>query len=105
MMNPLSFVYFLISLLLAPVLPGLINKVKAFFGGKKGPPVMQLYYDIAKLLQKSSTYSQTSTMVTKVAPFVILFSTLAAGLLVPIAFRPSTFSFAGDIVLMAYLKW
>ncbi|NCB37767.1 MAG: hydrogenase, partial [Erysipelotrichia bacterium] len=103
MMNPLSFVYFLISLLLAPVLPGLINKVKAFFGGKKGPPVMQLYYDIAKLLQKSSTYSQTSTMVTKVTPFVILFSTLAAGLLVPIAFRPSTFSFAGDIVLMAYL--
>lgn len=103
MINPLSLVFFAVSLLLAPILPGIINKVKAFFGGKKGPPVLQLYYDIVKLMQKSATYSQTSTVVTRLAPFVILFSTMAAGLLVPNFFRDASFSFAGDVILMAYL--
>lgn len=103
MINPQAIVYFLISLLVAPMLPGLINKVKAFFGGRKGPPVFQLYYDLAKLLRKSMAYSRTTTAVTRIAPFVVLFSTLGAGLVIPLAFRDSVISFAGDVILMAYL--
>lgn len=103
MINTASMGFFIISSLLAPVLPGIINKVKAFFGGKKGPPVLQLYYDVFKLLRKSATYSQTSTTVTRIAPFAILFSTLGAGLLVPNFFRAAFCSFAGDVILMAYL--
>lgn len=103
MINPQAIVLFLISLLMAPLLPGLINKVKAFFGGRQGPPVFQLYYDLAKLMRKSMTYSRTTTAVTRIAPFVVLFSTMGAGLVIPMAFRDSVVSFAGDVILMAYL--
>ena len=41
-------------LLLAPLLPGLINKVKAWVAGRRGPPVLQLYYDLARLWRKAS---------------------------------------------------
>ena len=95
--------YAVVSLLLAPAFPGIINKVKAFFGGKKGPPVLQLYYDVYKLMHKSSTYSRTTTSVTRIAPVAIFFSTVGAGLMVPLAFRDSLISFSGDVILLAYL--
>jgi len=41
-------------LVLAPLLPGIINKVKAWVAGRKGPPVLQLYYDLARLWKKAS---------------------------------------------------
>ena len=103
MINPTSVLWFFLSLVLAPALPGIINKVKAFFGGKKGPPVLQLYFDLFKLMHKSATYSRTSTVVTRLAPFAILFSTMGAGLLVPVFFRDACCSFAGDVIFMAYL--
>jgi len=34
---------------LAPLLPGIINKVKAWVAGRKGPRLFQRYYDLAKL--------------------------------------------------------
>ena len=37
------FISFFAALVLAPLLPGIINKVKAFFAGRKGPSVFQLY--------------------------------------------------------------
>ena len=38
----------LLWLLLAPLLPGIVNRVKARVAGRRGPPVLQLYYDLAK---------------------------------------------------------
>jgi formate hydrogenlyase subunit 4 len=98
-----AFCCYLLVLLVSPMLPGIINKVKAFFAGRNGPPVLQLYYDLGKLLRKSAAYSQTATVVTRVAPFAILFSTLAAGLVIPVICRTAALSFAGDVILMAYL--
>ena len=41
-----------VALVLAPFLPGIINRVKAKFGGRHGKPLLQLYFDLAKLLAK-----------------------------------------------------
>jgi hypothetical protein len=35
-----------------PLLLGVINKTKAWFAGRNGPPVLQLYYDLIKLMRK-----------------------------------------------------
>ena len=43
---------FIAALIAAPLLIGIINKVKAFFAGRKGPRLLQLYYDLAKLMKK-----------------------------------------------------
>ena len=43
-----------LGLLLAPLLLGFINKTKASFAGRTGPPLLQAYYDIIKQLQKGA---------------------------------------------------
>ena len=42
------YISFAAALVLSPLLFGIINKVKAFFAGRKGPSLFQLYYDIFK---------------------------------------------------------
>ncbi len=93
----------LLSLLLAPLLPGIINKTKAFFAGRKGPPVLQLYYDIDKLLRKGSVRSTTSTIVLKLAPSISLAALLTATLFFPFGMSASPLEFQGDIIVFFYL--
>ena len=57
---PVFAVNFIAALVLAPLLPGIINKVKAFFAGRKGPRLFQLYSDLGKLLKKECVISSTS---------------------------------------------
>ena len=55
----------LIHLLLLVVMPplslGVINKTKALFAGRVGPPVLQLYYDLARLMRKGMVISTATT--------------------------------------------
>jgi formate hydrogenlyase subunit 4 len=92
-----------LMLLLPPLLPGLVNKTKARMAGRVGPPVLQLYRDLAKLLQKDSVTSQTTTWVFIAGPAVTLAALLFAGLVTPIGPHPAVFAFTGDFVLFAYL--
>ncbi len=99
--------YRLLSLLLglglAPLLPGVINKTKAFFAGRQGQPVLQLYHDLDKLLRKGAVYSRTTSWVFRAGPVIWLAAGTAALLLVPLGSAAAPISFAGDLVLMAYL--
>ena len=53
MQNLLYHIFIVIlAIVLAPLLPGIINKVKAFFAGRRGPRVTQLYFDLSKLVKK-----------------------------------------------------
>jgi len=93
----------LLLLLAPPLVLGIINKTKAFFAGRKGPPVLQAYYDIAKLLRKSTVYSTTTTWIFRASPIVALSATLCAGLVVPMLASDSPLGFSGDVFLFAYL--
>lgn len=87
----------------APLLPGIINKVKAIVAGRQGPPVLQLYYDLWKLLQKGAVYSTTTTWIFRAGPVVSLAALLVAALFVPLRGSMSAVSFVGDVILFAYL--
>lgn len=91
-----------LSLALCPLLPGIINKVKAFFAGRRGPHVLQLYYDMAKLLRKESVYSSTSCGFVRLAPLCGLAATFCAMLFLPYAFCNSPLAFGGDVLLFLY---
>lgn len=93
----------LAALILSPLLPGIINKVKAFFAGRKGPRVLQTYYDIFKLLKKESIKSATSGGLVRLGPVLNLAALLMALLLLPNAMSLSPFSFSGDVILFLYL--
>lgn len=104
-MNPLvaAVVNLLLALLLAPLLPGIINRTKAKFAGRQGQPLLQLYFDLGKLLRKGAVYSRTTTWVLRAGPLVGLAAALVALLVAPFAGLRSLASFPGDIVLLVYL--
>lgn len=90
-------------IVLAPLLSGMIKKIKAFFQIRKGPSIFQPYYDIAKLLRKDSVVSQNVSWIFHAAPIISFSAVLAAGLLIPIYITGLPFSFAGDLIAVIYL--
>jgi len=79
----MNILFILIALLTAPLLPGIVNQTKAFFAGRRGPGFLRLYFDLAKLLRKSSPRSTTTTWLFDLAPAVTLAATLLAALIFP----------------------
>lgn len=90
-------------LLLPPLLPGIINKVKAWAAGRRGPPVLQLYYDLARLWKKSVVQSRVTSPAFLAGPAVAWTAILGAAMLVPIGPVGTALSFRGDVVLLLYL--
>jgi formate hydrogenlyase subunit 4 len=88
---------------LPPLLLGVVNKTKAAFAGRVGPPLLQPCYDLVKLVRKGSVFSRTTTWVFRAGPVVSLATALLAGLLLPLGGHHAFFSFSGDLVLFAYL--
>lgn len=92
-----------VCLLLAPLLPGIINKVKAWVAGRKGPPVLQLYYDLAKLWRKQVVMSSQASPGFIAGSAVAWIAIVAAAMLLPLGPAGATLSFHGDVLLMIYL--
>lgn len=90
-------------LLVAPMLPGVAVKTKSALSGRRGAPVLQLYWDLGKLLRKGTVYSTTTTWVFRAGPVVMLASLLAAALFLPLDGRGALLAFAGDLVAFAAL--
>ncbi len=96
-------VHVVLLLLVPPLLPGVINKTKAWFAGRIGPPILQPYLDLRKQVRKGAVYSRTTGWVFRAGPIVSLSTVLCAGLVLPLASNTSPLGFAGDVVLFAYL--
>src|SRR5947209_9626757 len=93
----------LLALTLPPLLVGVIAKTKALFAGRVGPPVLQPYYDLLKLMQKGMVLSTTTTWIFLAGPVVGLASAAVAVLLVPLVGSTAPISFVGDLILLAYV--
>jgi formate hydrogenlyase subunit 4 len=87
----------------APLVPGLAARAKAIATGRRGPPVWQLYADLWRLARRGIVYSTTTTWVFRLAPPVLVATTIAAASLLPLDGRGSVLRFAGDAVGFAYL--
>jgi formate hydrogenlyase subunit 4 len=90
-------------LAVAPLLPGIAVKARAFLTGRRGPPVLQLYYDLLKLLRKRAVYSTTTTWIFRAGPVVMLAALLTASLFLPLDGRESPVRFEGDLLAFAGL--
>src|SRR5690349_21773569 len=89
------------TLLLPPLLVGFIRLGKARLQGRVGPPLWQPFYDLAKLMGKSETISETTTWVFRWAPIVSLATLVPVALMVPWLGIPSPIP--GDLFLVVYL--
>jgi len=93
----------LAALALAPLLMGVINRTKAIFAGRRGSPMLQMYFDLAKLMRKGAVYSESSSWVFRAGPIVSLAAVIGAMAIVPMGSTRGIVSFDGDIFLFAYL--
>lgn len=92
-----------VTVLVAPFLLGVIAKVKALFAGRVGPPVFQIYFDVARLLRKDAVLSRTTTWVFLAGPLSACALPLVAALLLPMGSARAPLAFRGDLVAFAYL--
>jgi formate hydrogenlyase subunit 4 len=94
----------LVVLATLPVLViGVINRAKSLWAGRKGPPLLQLAYDVARLLRKQSVYAETTTFVVRVGPWLVLSTALVSGLVAPFLGVRGPLSFPFDFVWFAYV--
>jgi len=98
-----SILHVLLALALSPLLSGVINRTKAKFAGRRGQPLFQAYYDLAKLFRKAAVYSTTTTWVFRCGPIVGLAAVLVAVAIVPLGGVRGLGAFAGDLFLLAYV--
>src|SRR5438034_2299968 len=98
-----AFVPPLFALVLAPLLPGLINRLKPFVAGRRGPPLLQPYRDIAKCLRRGAVYGDATSWIFRLGPVVNLAALVAAVLVVPFGGLGSPLSFSGDLIVLGGL--
>lgn len=92
----------LFILVLSPLILGLIKKIKALAQGRLGPPLLQIYYNLFKLIKKDIVYSQNASFIMKLAPYLNIGFLAAAAVMVPVVFIPENGG-SGNIILFLYL--
>ena len=102
-MNLSSFLNLLPALVFAPLMAGIIGRVKAVFAGRRGPPLLQPYHDLWRLLRKGAVYSTATTWIFRVGPMVLLSTVVMALALVPFGKSPAVWQFPCDFIMLAYL--
>jgi formate hydrogenlyase subunit 4 len=85
------------------LLVGLIRKLKAGMMTRRGAPLWQPFYDIAKLLRKGETVSEVASWVFVWAPRLGVCAALLVALLVPWSGMPAPLGAHADLVLLVYL--
>jgi len=99
-----NMIHVVLALTMPPLLLGVIGKTKALFAGRVGPPVLQPYYDLIRLVQKGSVFSTTTTWVFRAGPVVGLATAALALMMIPLVGSQTPIpSFTGDLILFAYL--
>jgi formate hydrogenlyase subunit 4 len=93
----------LVLVVAAPIVAGVISRTKAVMAGRRGPPLWQLYADLWKLARRGVVYSTTTTWMFRLAPVLLVATTIVAASLLPLDGRGSLLRFAGDAVAFAYL--
>ncbi|MFA5363424.1 MAG: NADH-quinone oxidoreductase subunit H [Candidatus Omnitrophota bacterium] len=88
---------------ISPFISGLITVIKNNIRMRKGQSVLQPYYNLAKLFSKGEVVSETASWIFRAAPFIVLVSSLAAALLVPVFFSASPARMMGDFLALMFV--
>jgi formate hydrogenlyase subunit 4 len=90
-------------LALAPLLLGFTRKVKARLLRRRGPPVLQPYRDLLKLIRKEAVLAQNASWLFRSAPYLIFAATWVAAALVPTFATGLSFNWAADLIAVTAL--
>jgi len=93
----------LLVLLLAPLLTGFVRKVKARAVGREGPPVLQPYRELLRLIRKEVVIAESASWLFRAAPYLIFAGIWIAAALVPTFAAGLMFSWTADLIAIVAL--
>lgn len=90
-------------LLLAPLFTGLVRTIKARLLRRRGPPLLQPYRDLLRLLRKEVVLAENASWLFRVTPYITFAAIWVAAALVPTFAIGLMFSWAGDLIVIVAL--
>ena len=93
----------LLLVLAAPLLRGVISKLKARIQKRRDASVWRPYADLWKLLHKEDFVPNTASAVFRAAPVIVFAVTVAAAAFLPLLHPAAFLAMDGDIFLFVYL--
>lgn len=91
-------------LFFSPLLKGIIERGKHIVQSKRGPSVLQPYFDYWKLLRKGTVISEQASWVFLVAPYLGFVTPLAVTMLIPVLTSyPLPYAFMGDMLAGGFI--
>jgi formate hydrogenlyase subunit 4 len=88
---------------LAPLIGGIVKKLKALFQSRRGPSIFQPYFDLIKRFRKDAVVSEHASWLFQATPYIVFGAVATAALLTPTYTALLPFGFAGDIIVLVYL--
>jgi formate hydrogenlyase subunit 4 len=99
----LNAVQVLLLILLAPLVRGVIARLKARIQNRQGASVCRPYAELVKLFRKEDLVPASASFVFRLAPVVLFSVTLVAGAFVPLLYGSALLGVTGDFVILVYL--
>ncbi len=93
----------LLVLLLSPLLTGFVRKVKARLLRRQGPPLLQPYRDLVRLMRKEVVLAESASWLFRVIPYMVFAGTWVAASLVPTFRSGLLFSWSADLIAIIAL--
>jgi formate hydrogenlyase subunit 4 len=93
----------LLVLGLAPLLTGFVRKLKARLQRRRGPPLLQPYRDLLRLLRKDVVLAESASWLFRVIPYIVFAATWVAASLVPTFRSGLYFSWSADLIAIIAL--
>jgi formate hydrogenlyase subunit 4 len=93
----------LLVLLLSPLLTGLVRKVKARLLRRQGPPLLQPYRDLVRLMRKDVVLAENASWLFRAIPYIVFAGTWVAASLVPTFASGLLFSWSADLIALVAL--
>ena len=94
----LQAIAMLAVLLLAPLLTGIVRKAKARLLRRIGPPLIQPYRDLWRLLQKEVVLADNASWLFRATPYLVFATTWLAATLIPTFATGLPFNWAADLI-------
>ncbi|HET7190893.1 MAG TPA: NADH-quinone oxidoreductase subunit H, partial [Pseudolabrys sp.] len=93
----------LLVLLLSPLLTGFVRKAKARLLRRQGPPLLQPYRDLIRLMRKEVVLANSASWLFRVIPYIVFAGTWVAAALVPTFRGGLLFSWSADLIALIAL--
>jgi formate hydrogenlyase subunit 4 len=93
----------LLVLALAPLLAGVVRMTKARLLRRRGPPLLQPYRDLVRLMRKEAVVAESASWLFRVTPYLVFAATWVAAALVPTFATGLLFSWSADLIAIIAL--